>query len=221
MHEGHRERMKARFLQEGLDGFNQIQILEMLLFFTIPRKDTNPIAHALLEKYGSLSAVLEADPSDLARQDGVTKNTAVMLSMIPSLASRYLNDKWGQKPQLNSSARAGEYAKTLFSGKIYEAFYAICLDSQNRVNFAAKVHEGTIDSAAVYPRLIVEAALRHQASGIILAHNHPGGSLQPSAADIDATRKIVAACEAISVHVVDHIIVAGLNYFSFADKGLL
>jgi DNA repair protein RadC len=221
MHEGHRERLKARFLSEGLDNFNQHQVLEMLLFFTIPRMDTNPLAHKLIERYGSLSGVLEADPGDLEKVDGIGPNTAMFLSFMPSLCRRYMNDKWGDKPQLNSSGKAGEYAKSLFHGRQYEAFYAICLDAQNRVNYAALVHEGTIDSAAVYPRLIVEAALRHQASSILLAHNHPGGSLQPSAADLDATKKIISACDAISVRIVDHIIVAGINYFSFADRGLI
>jgi len=221
MHEGHRERLKDRFLSEGIDSFNQHQVLEMLLFFTIPRKDTNPLAHELMERYGSLSGVLEADPSDLAKVPGIGRNTAMLLSFIPSLCRRYMNDKWRDKPQLSSSAKAGAYAESLFHGRQYEAFYVICLDAQNRVNYAALVHEGTIDSAAVYPRLIVETALRHQASSIILAHNHPGGSLQPSAADLDATKKIISACDAISIRVMDHIIVAGANHFSFADRGLI
>ena len=221
MHEGHRERMKNRFITEGLDNFEQHQVLELLLFFTIPMKDTNLLAHDLIKKYGSLSGVLEADPDDLVKVLGVGMNTALLLSLIPSLSRRYMNDKWGDKPQLNSTSKAGEYARTLFSGRLNEAFYAICLDAQNRVNYAALVQEGTIDSAAVYPRIIIETVLRHQASSIILAHNHPGGSLQPSSADIDATKKIISACDAISIRVVDHIIVAGEHYFSFADKGLM
>jgi DNA repair protein RadC len=213
--------MKNRFLSEGLDNFNQHQILELLLFYSIPRKDTNPLAHELIKRYGSLSGVLEAGYEDLTKVKGISRNTALLLSLIPDLCRLYLNDKWKKKAQLNSSAKAGEYAKTLFYGRQYEVFYAICLDSQNRVNHAALVHEGTIDSAPVYPRHIVEAALRHKAAAMILAHNHPGGSLQPSAADLDATAKICAACEAISVRVVDHIIVAGNDYFSFAERGLI
>ncbi len=221
MHEGHRERMKKRFLSEGIDGFNQHQVLEMLLFFTIPRRDTNPLAHELIDRYGSLSGVLEANPEDLKKVPGVGSNTAVLLSFIPSLCRRYMNDKWKEKPLLNSSAKAGDYAATLFYGRLYEAFYVICLNARNEVLYADLVHEGTIDSAPVYPRLIVETALKHQANGIILAHNHPGGSLQPSSADLDATRKIKSACDAISIHVTDHIIVAGARHFSFADHGLI
>ncbi|HPT78184.1 MAG TPA: DNA repair protein RadC [Candidatus Atribacteria bacterium] len=221
MHEGHRDRVKNRFLNEGLDNFDNHQVLELLLFYAIPQKDTNPLAHELIDRYGSLSGVLEADPRELQKLKGVGKNTAVLLSMIPQLCRRYLNDRWGSRPQLSSTRLAGEYVVPLFSGRLSEVFYAICLDSQNRVTYPALVHEGTIDTAPVYPREIVQAALRHQATGIILAHNHPGGSLNPSSADIEATKRIISACDTINVRVMDHIIVAGEKYFSFADNGLI
>lgn len=221
MHEGHRMRLKERFLKEGLDSFEQHQVLELLLFFSIPRRDTNEIAHGLLNKYGSLSGVFEAEPKDLANTPGIGDNSALLLSLIPQLSRRYFNDKWRDKPELNSSTKAGEYAASLFSGRHYEAFYIICLDSQNRVNYAQLVHEGTINEAPVYPRVIVEAALRHKANSVILAHNHPGGTLNPSKADIEATNRIRTALEAISIKVVDHIIVCGGKYVSFAERGLL
>lgn len=221
VHEGHRMRLKERFLKEGLDSFEQHQVLELLLFFSIPRRDTNEIAHGLLNKYGSLSGVFEAEPKDLANTPGIGDNSALLLSLIPQLSRRYFNDKWRDKPELNSSTKAGEYAASLFSGRHYEAFYIICLDSQNRVNYAQLVHEGTINEAPVYPRVIVEAALRHKANSVILAHNHPGGTLNPSKADIEATNRIRTALEAISIKVVDHIIVCGGKYVSFAERGLL
>lgn len=221
MHEGHRERLKNRFLKEGLDSFEQHQVLEMLLFYSIPRKDTNELAHMLINRYGSLAGVLEADPRDIASISGLGLNSAVLLSLIPSLARLYFKDKWGTKPVLNSSSKAGEYAVSLLTGRQYEVFYVICLDSQNRVNYPALVHEGTINEAPVYPRLIVETALRHQAGSVILAHNHPGGSLQPSGADIEVTGKIATALNAISISVIDHIVVAGDRYVSFAEKGLI
>lgn len=151
----------------------------------------------------------------------MSENTAILISAIPSLARRYFKSKWGQKPVLNSSTLAGEYAISLFAGRTYEAFYVICLDSQNRVNKAELVHEGTINEAPVYPRIIVETALRHQANSVILAHNHPGGSLNPSREDIEVTRRIVTAFNAISIRVVDHIIVGGDKYMSFAERGLI
>lgn len=221
MHEGHRERLKNRFLKEGLDHFEPHQVLELILFFSIPRKDTNETAHALLDKFGSLSGIMEADVGDIASVPGVGNNSAVLLSLIPQISRIYFKDKWGNKPVLNSSSKAGEYALSLFTGRLMEVFFVICLDTQNRVNFPALVHEGTINEAPVYPRIIVEAALRHQAASVILAHNHPGGSLKPSNADMAVTKKIISALDAIDIHVVDHIIVAGDQYTSFAEKGIL
>ena len=221
LHTGHRKRLKNRFLEEGLDSFEPHQVLELLLFFSIPRRDTNEIAHKLLKKFGSLSGVFEADIKELVKVEGIGENSAFLISMIPQLSRRYLNDKWRDKPELNSSSKAGEYAISLFAGRTYEVFYVICLDAQNRVNYAALVHEGTINEAPIYPRIIVETALRHKANSVILAHNHPGGSLNPSRGDIEATKVIKNALESISIKVVDHIIVCGERYVSFAERGLL
>lgn len=221
IHEGHRQRVKNRYLEEGLDSFTDHQVLELLLFYCIPMKDTNELAHKLLNEYGSLSGLFESDPRDISRRCGVSENTAILISLIPSLARRYFRSRWGDRPAVNSSSKAGEFAVSLFAGRIYEAFFLICLDSQNRVIHADLVHEGTINEAPVYPRIVVEAALRHKANSVILAHNHPGGGLQPSKFDIDVTRRIAAALDAISIRMVDHIIVAGDRYLSFAEKGLL
>ncbi|MBI4857300.1 MAG: DNA repair protein RadC [Acetobacterium woodii] len=220
-HKGHRQRVKNRVINEGIDSFEDHQILELLLFYCIPMKDTNELAHLLIKHYGSLSGVFDADPRDLCDQIGITENTAVLLSLIPALARRYQQGKFREKAVLNSTTKAGEYTMALFTGRLNEAFYVICLDSQNKVNQATLLHEGTINEAPVYPRLIVETALRHQAASIILAHNHPGGSQKPSQADLDVTRKIKLATEAIAIPVVDHIIVAGERYYSFAENRVL
>lgn len=221
LHEGHREKMKRRFIEEGLDSFEDHQVLELLLFYTIPRKDTNELAHRIIGKFGTLDCLFDASPEEIVKKGGVSINTAVFLSMIPQLSKRYMMLKQGKRPFLDSSAKAGQFVKSLFIGKNYEAFYVCCLNSQNQLNYAALVHEGTINEAPVYPRLIVETALRYQASSVILAHNHPGGSLRPSSADIEVTRKICDALNTISVSVVDHMIAAGDSYFSFAENGLL
>jgi len=220
-HQGHRQRLKKRVIKEGIDSFEDHQILELLLFYCIPMKDTNELAHRLIHEFGSLAGVFDADPKDLCARVGVTENTGILLSLIPALARRYHQGRFRDKVVLDSTTTAGDYAITLFTGRINEAFYVICLDTQNRVNHAALLHEGTINEAPVYPRLIVETALRHQAAAIILAHNHPSGSLQPSAADIDVTRRIKQATEAIAITVADHIIVAGELYYSFAENRLL
>lgn len=221
LHAGHRQRVRNRYLSEGLDSFTDHQVLEMLLFYCIPMKDTNELAHKMINEFGTLAGLFEADPKDISRRCGVSENTAILVSMVPSLTRRYFKGKWGEKPVLSSSSKAGEYAVSLFAGRTYEVFFVLCLDSQNRVNYAALVHEGTINEAPVYPRIIVETALRHQANSVILAHNHPGGSIKPSKADIEVTKKITEALRAISISVMDHIIVAGDNYVSLAEQGMI
>ena len=221
VHDGHRQRVKARYLKEGLDAFEEHQVLEMLLFYSIPMKDTNELAHKMIQEFGSLAGLFEANPIDISKRCEVSENTAILISLIPSLSRRYFKGKWGDKPVLNSSSKAGEYAISLFAGRTYEAFFVICLDTQTRIIHADLVHEGTIDEAPVYPRMIVESALRHKANSVVLAHNHPGGGLQPSKADIEITKRITAALEAISISIMDHIIVAGDKYVSFAEKGLI
>ena len=221
IHRGHRQRVKKRVLKEGIDSFEDHQILELLLFYCIPMKDTNELAHQLIHDFGSLSGVFDASPSNLSDKTGLTEHAALFLSLIPSLARRYQHGKFKKKQILSSTSTAGNYVVSLFTGRLYEVFYLICLDAQNKVNHATLLHEGTIDEAPVYPRLIVETALRHQAASVILAHNHPGGRLEPSQADINVTEKIKTALEAISIAVVDHIIVAEEAYFSFAENRIL
>ena len=221
MHKGHRKRVKDRYLSEGLDAFEDHQVLEMLLFYCVPRRDTNELAHRMIKEFGSLAGLFEAKPKDISKRCKVSENTAILVSLIPSLARRYFTAKCGDKTKLDTSSKAGNFAISLFVGRTHEVFFLICLVSQNRVIYAALVQEGTLTEAPVYPRLVVEAVLRHKAVNVILAHNHPGGSMQPSRADIEVTGRISKALEAISVKVVDHIIVAGDRYFSFKENGLL
>jgi len=221
IHKGHRQRVKERYISEGLDGFQDHEVLEFLLFYCIPMKDTNELAHKMILEFGTLAGLLEADPMQISKRCGVSENTAILVSSVTSLARRYDKDKRGSKPVLDSSSKAGEYAVSLFIGRAYEVLYVICLDSQSRLNHAKLVHEGTINEVTVYPRLVVETALQHKANSVILAHNHPGGTLHPSKADIEMTKRVMVALEAISISVMDHIIVAGNKYVSFAEKGLM
>ena len=220
-HKGHRQRMKERFVHDGMDSFSDYQVLELLLFFGIPYKDTNEIAHMLLNKYGSLSGVFNADFHELSAEPGLGPHAALLIRMIPGLARRYSMDRWNAKTQITDTDKAGKYAASLFIGIEYEAFYMICLDSQNHVIMPVLIGEGTINEAMIYPRLIVEHALRHKTVVVILAHNHPGGSTEPSLADIEMTKKLSKALEVISVKIMDHIIVAGDKYSSLAKKRLI
>lgn len=221
LHKGHRQRMRERFLAQGGEGFADHEILELLLFSCIPMRDTNELAHKLIEEFGSLPMLVEAEPQDVIRRCGISEATAVFISAQNALIKCCLKQKWEKRTFFDSSQKAGEFAISLLTQMNYERFYIICLDNQHRFIKAVAVAEGTIQGAVVYPRLVVEAALRHQASSIILTHNHPGGSLKPSLNDITTTEKIVKAMNLIDINVVDHIIVADNQYFSFAEKDMI
>ena len=222
LHKGHRDRLRERYLREGLDNFEDHQVLELLLFQAIPRLDTNPIAHRLMQRFGSVSAVLEGDPKDLAAVEGVGANAAAFLSMIPQVTRRYFLDRirHTRKP-LNTSEAAAEYLVPLMAGRSEEVFYVICLDSQLRVLYPSLISEGTVKDAYVHPRHVVEAAVRHKAAAVVLAHNHPAGTVKPSNHDHSITRRLVQALGGIDIKVVDHVIVAGEQFYSFAREGTM
>ncbi|MBE7022732.1 MAG: DNA repair protein RadC [Ruminococcaceae bacterium] len=222
MHEGHRKRMKARFKKEGsFENFAQHEILEMLLYSTIARGNTNPIAHDLLTTFGSLAGVLDADAEELKSIKGIGENSAFLLSMIPSLSQAYNKNKWESRVMLGDTESIGRYAINQFIGKLHEEFHIICMDTNRRVFYSGAVTKGTIDEVAIYPRLVVAEALKHNARYVVLAHNHPSGSIYPSEADIKATRAVITALEAIDMLVLDHVIVAGNSYYSMAEASLL
>jgi DNA repair protein RadC len=218
---GHRQRLREHYLKEGLDSFSDAQILELLLFYAIPYRDTKPLAYMLLNEFGSLSQVLEAEPHELAKVPGIGENSALFLSLLPDICQKYQQDKWGKKPLLNTAAALGEYAVSLFTGCSSEVFYLLCLDIGGNLNQAALLHKGTIDEVSVYPRVVVETALKHKAKKVAFAHNHPGGTIKPTADDMELTWALIDAMERIDIPVIDHIIVSGLRYFSFHEKGLL
>ncbi len=221
-HDGHRKRMKQRFLNDGgFDYFAPHEVLEMLLYSTMARGDTNPIGHELMKKFGNLANVFEADPSELKKIPGVGENSAFLLSMIPHLARAYSQAKWNRNVMLGTTELAGEYAINLFIGKTYEEFHIICVDSNRRVFYQGRITQGTINEVPAYPRLIVEEVLKHNAQYVIFAHNHPNGSARPSEGDKQATEQLINALEAIHVNVIDHIIVAGNQFFSMADMGII
>ncbi len=222
IHQGHRERLRKRFLEEGLDAFEDHQVLELLLFHVIPRGDTNPLAHRLMRRFGSLSAALEADPRDIASVEGMGERTAAFLSLIPQVTRRYFHDRVSRDtPRLDSPEAVGDYVAPLMAGRPEEVFYVLCLDSHCRVLYPALISEGTVKEAHVEPRHVVEEALRHRAASVVLAHNHPGGAAKPSNADHRLTGLLVQTLGAIGIPVLDHVIVAGEQTYSFAREGVL
>ena len=222
LHSGHRQRIRARFLSEGLDHFEDHQVLELILFYAIPRGDTNEIAHRLLKHFGRLSAVFDARISDLKQVQGVGEQAALLIHTLPPLMRRYHRDRIVRDaPVLNSAQAVSDYLMPLMAGRTREVFYVLCLDSQLRVKFPAQISQGTVKDAFVHPREVVEAALAHHASAVVLAHNHPSGEVTPSKSDHQLTRQLVQALGIIDIAVLDHVIIADEDSYSFAEMGTL
>ena len=220
IHDGHREKMRQRFLRGGLDAFADHEALELLLYYAIPRRDTNPVAHALMERYGSLSAVLSAPAEDLQRVEGVGESAAVLLRLVAPLCRKArLAEAAGEERVLNSSERAGAYLLECFEGEKNEAVYQLCLDRKGKLLACKRLAEGDVASADLNIRKVVETALLTSASAVILAHNHPSGVAVPSSSDEAATRQVAEALRTIGVRLVDHIVVADRDFVSMADSG--
>lgn len=220
-HDGHRMRMKKRYLNEGLDSFEPHEILELLLYYSIPRRDISETAHRLIHRFGSVANVFDADTEALMQVEGISESSAILLHLIPQLSRVYNLSKWDRKVSLTSVDTVGQYAISMYIGKKNEEFGIICLDSNRRVHYSGTIIKGTVNQAEAYPRTVVAEVLKHNAVNVILTHNHPGGSIMPSENDKEATRNIVNALEAIDVNVLDHIIVSGDRFFSMAAMGML
>lgn len=222
LHKGHRTRLRERFLKEGLEGFQDHQVLELLLFYALPRKDTNEIAHGLIRRFGSLSAVLEASPADLARAEGMGEGAGVFLSLMPPLTRRYLHERATRdNPRLNDPVKLEAYLIPLMAGRTEEVFYLICLDNACRVIYPEMIGQGDIGAIAISVRQVVEAAIRHRASFVVLTHNHPSGRCAPTVRDMELTRIIVQALGPLDIQVLDHMIVAGETCYSMAAEKIL
>lgn len=221
IHDGHRERFKQEIESSGIDNLKPHQVLEYLLFYCIPRKDTNELAHELIDKFGSISGVFEASAAELQKVKGISYSTALFLTSVPGIARYYLKDRWKDKPEFSDTIALGSYVCDLLAGEKNEAFYVLSLDSQCRLIKYDLVYRGIINEAPVYPRMIVELALKNNASAVVLAHNHPGGAVTASEADKTMTKKMVEILDALSISVVDHIIVSGFRFSSMKAKGEL
>ena len=219
IHDGHRQRLKERFLQGGLDNFTDVQVLELVLFYCIPRKDTNPIAHALLDHFGSLSHVLEASVEELQKVPGIGENTAIYLTMLTQVGRYYLVDRSQREVILPTIDKCGAYLVPYFFGRSVETVYLLCLDAKCKVLCCREIGQGSVNSAGISVRKIVEVALGANATTVVLAHNHPSGLALPSAEDIQTTRRVAAALSAVEVHLADHIVVADGDYVSMVQSG--
>lgn len=218
MHDGHRERLKNRFRQEGLDNFDELYVLELLLFYCIPRKDTNPLAHRLLEHFGSLTGVLDASPQELEKVDGVSSGTATFLSLITQVGRYYQVKRSEPGEILRTIEQCGNYLVPYFYGRENEMVYILCLDAKCKVICCKKVGEGSVNSANIPVRRVVEIALGANATTVVLAHNHPSGLAIPSADDIQTTHRIATALEAVEIILADHIVVSKDDFVSIVQS---
>jgi len=219
VHKGHRDRLKQRFLEEGLDNFTDIQVLELLLFYAIPVKDTNPIAHALLDRFGSLSQVLEADVEELKRVPGIKDHAATLLALVIDLC-RYYQVNCAQKTEILATLDAcANYLVPRFFGRTRETVFLLCLDAKCKVLCCKELGEGSVNTASISVRKVVETALSANATTVVLAHNHPSGIAVPSNEDVQTTGRIAAALQAVEIYLADHIVVADGDYVSMVQSG--
>ncbi len=218
---GHRERLRQRLLQSGIDSLKDYEALELLLTYAIPRKDTKPIAKALLERFGSLRGVFEAEPEELLSIKGIGELTASFLKVVRVVFELSLKEDILKRPVFNSPEKVVDYLKVALGGASYEQFRVLLLDNQNRLIKEITISEGTVDHAHVYPRKVIENAIKHRASGMILVHNHPGGKANPSKADITLTHRIHELSKELDIRLLDHLVITKTDYFSFNQEGLL
>jgi DNA repair protein RadC len=220
---GHRQRLRERFLKSGLAGFADYEVVELLLTLAVPRVDVKQPAKALITRFGNLRGILDAPIEDLRAVPGIGGVTPVALQVIKATATLYLQQTGEGHDSLADLARLSEFWRMRIGALQNEVFEVAYLDSGYRLlrDGVETLEEGTVDRATVYPRRVIEAALRRSAAGIVLAHNHPNGILTPSEHDKVLTRAIVLAAETVNLKVVDHLIVSAQETFSFRKAGLL
>ena len=219
--EGHRQRLRHKFLKSGLDGFHDYEIIELLLTLGTPRKDCKSVAREALKKFGTLKSVLEADPSKLKEIKGIGDNNVFGLKITQAVSRRFLADRIMDQDFMRSSEEVMEYLKHNLRDKTREIFMVIYLNGRNQILQMEELFEGTLTTSAVYPREVVKRALDHAAAALVFVHNHPSGNPKPSQDDITITKKLKEAVEAIDVLVHDHLIIAGNDVYSFAEHGLI
>lgn len=219
IHENHRQRVKARFEEHGLDMFDEHQVLELLLFYCIPRRDTNEIAHRLINRFQTFGRVLDAPVSELEKVDGVGHSVALYLKLLRDSIRYYGIHKEADVVILNTIGECGAYLMKRFDGQKDEFVYMLGLDAKKKVLCCREIAKGDIRSASISVRKVIETALTENVTSVILAHNHPGGLAIPSPEDVQTTRIVARALETIGVKLVDHIVVGEYDFVSLLSSG--
>ena len=221
VHEGHRDRLRRTFLENGLQGMNDINALELLLFYALPRRDTNEIAHFLLRRFGSLDGVFSASVEDLCEVEGIGEYAASLLLLVPEIMKKSRISKSREIKQIKRSDDAGNYLLPYFANERDEVVYLLCLDNKRAVICCVEMGRGVVNAVDASVRRIVEKALKVKAASVIIAHNHPGGLAIPSREDDIFTRCLYNALDTVGIRLEDHIIMADEDYISVADTGMM
>ena len=217
----HRDRLKKKFASSGIDAFHNYEVLELLLSYAIPRKDIKPLSKLLLKQFGSLKGIMDAEVPELEEISGIGSHTSIFIKLIKDIAVLYLREHMAEKPQISCTTELLNYCKMALGGLKDERFNVIYLDAQNKVIEMETIQEGIVNQAVVYPRKVLENALKRKASAIILVHNHPSGNVKPSDADIRLTKLIQETAKVLEIIVHDHIIIGENRSFSFREEGII
>ena len=216
-HQGHRKRLKSRFLKSGLKGFEDHNVMELLLFYALPYKDTNELAHNIIKHFGSVEKAFDADFEKLCEVEGVGENTATLIKLIPEISKYYLGLKKKTRKSYNNVEDIGEFLIEQYMFDDREAFSLLCLDSSGGFLGFEKMQSGTANLTEVSIVKAIEIAMRNNASCVVVAHNHPGGVLEPSPEDILTTRRLCDAFSTVHINIMDHIIVTRNDYVSLIN----
>ena len=219
--EGHRKRLKDRFLNNGLQGFHDYEVIELLLSMNTPRKDCKQSAKLLLQRFKTFPAVLEASHQSLCETDGVGPANSLGLRLIKEVADRYLETRIQSKDVVQNPKDLMAYLKQTIGHKTKEVFAGIFLDAKNRVLTSEILFTGTLTTSSVYPREVIISALQHNAAAVIFAHNHPSGDVDPSTSDLQITKSLLFALKYVGIILHEHMIVGQDGFYSFAAHGLI
>jgi len=218
---GHRKRLRARFLQGGLEGFLDYEIVELLLTLGTPRKDCKQIAKEAIKKFGGLQGVLDVPLEELQQIKGIGPDNAFGIKLFQAVAEQYAKEKIPKKILLNSPEVVANYLREKIGKKKKEHFVILCLDARNNLIKVSKVSVGSLNASIVHPREVFKEAIQVSAASIILAHNHPTDDPEPSEDDLEITKRIIEAGKIMGINVLDHIIITKNKIFSFKDKKLI
>jgi len=218
---GHRQRLKMKYIKAGIEALHDYEVVELLLTYAISRRDIKPLAKELLSRFGSLKGIIDAEPAELKKIDGISDHTAILFKLLKEGSALYLQQKAKEKPQISCTSELINFCRTILGGKRDEEFCVIYLDVQNQIIEFETLQKGTVNQATVYPRQVLENALRKKASAIILVHNHPSGHVRPSEADLRITKTISETARLLDINVHDHIIVGEDRFFSFREEGMM